>query len=73
MENSKVNLVDLDHTAQNQGEHSNDQPANDDVVESAEGLGSSDHIPDGATATGTAPDEGNTGSTGTATPTNSGG
>ncbi len=34
MLNSKVNLVDLDGTAPNQGAHFNDQPANDDVVES---------------------------------------
>ena len=75
--NSQTHLVDLDGTAPNQGEHANDQPPNDDVtqtgvVESAEGIGSSDHIPDGATGTGTAPDEGNTGSTGTATPSTQG-
>ena len=66
MLNQPTNLVDLDHTAQNQGEHSNDQPPNDHVVASAEGTGSSDHISD--VPANVRPDEGNTASTGTATP-----
>ena len=79
--NSQAHLVDLDGTALNQGEHANEQPPNDDVtqtdgVASAEGTGSSDHIADGTTATGavphTTPDAGNTGSTGTATPSHQG-
>jgi len=70
MLNQPTNLVDLDHTAQNQGEHANDQPPNDDVLASAEGTGSSDHISDAPA--NVRPDEGNTGSTGTATPSNQG-
>lgn len=67
--NSQTHLVDLDGTAPNQGENANDQPSNEDVIESAEGTGSSDHISDEPK---TAPDEGNTGDSGSATPSQSG-